>query len=204
MDNEWKVVHSWPDRALRVQLTSFVNLCARQWYHDHPVTTVLRRYRDVVSHLADPTQVRTGTDFESRCLSMVEQLRPILGGVAERRSDEVSFDEQEALHEPLLRIPPMAILGEVDEDCYFHLLCWNETNSLAEGVQTPYRAARHIANEGFHEPADPYGLVGPMNELAERYEDRPAERSAAAAEIAAVLDRFRAQAPWPRSAPPSQ
>jgi len=203
MDSEWNVVHSWPDRALRVQLTSFVNLCARQRHHDYPVTTVLRRYRDVVSHLGDPTQVRTGTDFETRCVSAVEQLHPILGDIAERPVDEVPFDEQEALHEPLLRIPPMAILGEVGDDCSFHLLCWNEANSLAEGVQTPYRAARHIANEGFHEAADAYGLIGPMSEFAERDEDQPSDRAATGADIAGALDAFRAQAAWPLPPQPS-
>jgi hypothetical protein len=64
-------------------------------------------------------------------------------------------------------------------------------------VQRPYLAARHIASEDFHEPADRFGLVAPMTELAERYEDRPDERADTAVEIAAELDAFRLRAPWP-------
>jgi hypothetical protein len=76
-------------------------------------------------------------------------------------------------------------------------VCWNEANSLVEGVQTPYRAARHIANEALHEPDDPFGLIAPMTELAERYEDHPASREATAADVRAALSDFLARAPWP-------
>jgi hypothetical protein len=79
-------------------------------------------------------------------------------------------------------------------------VCWNEANSLVEGVQTPYRAARHIANEPFHDPDDPFGRSAssrPMTELAERYEDHPASREATAADVRAALSDFLAEAPWP-------
>ena len=65
------------------------------------------------------------------------------------------------------------------------------------GNWRPARAARHIATEGFHGPTDAFGLVAPMTELAERYEDVPGSRDATGAEIIRILDAFRAQAPWP-------
>jgi hypothetical protein len=196
-DREWDLVHSWSDRALRVHVTSFVNLCARQWHHDHPMTTVLRRYREVIALLSDPRQRRTGSDFETRSLACVEQLRPLIGDLAERDVAEVTFEQQECAREPLLWIPPMTILGEAGPGWPFHLLCWNEANSLAEGVQTPYRAARHIATEAFHEPDDPFDLIAPMTELAERYEDYPSSRETTATEVRSVLSDFLARAPWP-------
>lgn len=190
-------MHSWSERALRVHLTSFVNLCARQAHHDHPMTTVLHRYREVTALLDDPRQRRTGADFERRSLACVRQLRPLIGDTAHRNGAEVPFEQQERAREPLLQIPPMTILGEASPGWPFDLVCWNEANSLVEGVQTPYRAARHIANEAFHEPDDPFGLIAPMTELAERYEDHPASREATAADVRAVLSDFLARAPWP-------
>jgi hypothetical protein len=83
-DSEWDLVHSWSDRALRVHLTSFVHLCARQAHPDHPMTTVLRRYREVTALLDDPRQRRTGTDFERRSLACVHELRPLIGDMAHR------------------------------------------------------------------------------------------------------------------------
>src|SRR5690348_17787494 len=94
-DREWHLVRSWSDRALRVQLTSFVNLCARQWHHDHPMTTVLRRYQEVIVLLDDPHQLRTTSDFETRSIACVEQLRPFIGDLAARDATEVSFEQQE-------------------------------------------------------------------------------------------------------------
>jgi hypothetical protein len=174
-----------------------VNLCARQWHHDHPMTTVLRRYREAIALLDDPEQLRTGSDFEARSLACIEHLRPRVGSLAERDDSEVSFEEQERARDPLLWIPPMTILGEASSGWPFHLLCWNEANSLAEGVQTPYRAARHIANEGFHEPDDPFDLIAPMTELAERYEDHTSLRERIATEVRSTLSMFLVQAPWP-------
>jgi hypothetical protein len=178
-----------------VHVTSFVNLCARQWHHDHPMTTVLRRYREILALLDDPRQLRTGSDFETRSLACVGQLRPHISDLAER--DDVTFEEEERAREPLLWILPMTILGEASPSWPFNLLCWNEANSLAEGVQTPYRAARHIANEAFHAPDDPFGLIAPMTALAERYEDHPSSRETAAAEVRSALSVFVGQAPWP-------
>jgi hypothetical protein len=111
-DSEWDLVHSWSDRALRVHLTSFVNLCARQAHHDHPMTTLLRRFREVTALHDDPRQRRTGTDFEKRSLACVHQLAPVIGDMAHRNGAEVPFEQQERARDPLLRIPPMTILGE--------------------------------------------------------------------------------------------
>jgi hypothetical protein len=161
------------------------------------MTTVLRRYREVLALLNDPQQLRTGSDFETRSFACVEQLRPLIGDLAERDAADVSCEQQKLAREPLLWIPPLAILGEASPGWPFHLLCWNEANSLAEGVQTPYRAARHIASEAFHEPDDPFGLIAPMRELAERYEDYPASRETTATGVQSILSDFLARATWP-------
>ena len=97
----------------------------------------------------------------------------------------------------LTAVPPLMILGDSGPESHFDLVCWNEANSLAENVQRPYLAARHIASEDVHAPRDRFGLVGPMTELAERYEDRPDEREEIAIDIARELDAFRARGPWP-------
>ena len=110
---------------------------------------------------------------------------------------QASLDAQDGVIDVLTQIPPLLILGESEPESHFDLVCWNEANSLAENVQRPYLAARHIASEDFHAPADRFGLAEPMTALAERYEDRPGERDAIAAKIGRELDAFRARAPWP-------
>lgn len=196
LDGEWNYVHSHPKRLLRVNLTSFVSLCGRLWYSDHPVTTVLKGYHEVCTYLDDPSQVTTHSDFENKSMACIEQLRPEIGELAGRPTQDIPFDEQEAAREPLLRVPPMTLLREVNPECYFHLVCWNEANSLVEGVQTPYRAARQIANMGFHNPADPYDLIEPLTDLAVRYEDYPDERGETGDEIAALLAAYITRVPW--------
>ncbi len=189
---ERRLVNSWGDRALRVQLSVFVDVAARLWFGDHGTDVVLRRFDAVEARLDDPTQRRTGTDFEVRCLEAVAELRPMVSGLSAR-----SLDDQDSVRDVLTSIPPWTILGECDRESHFELVCWNEANSLAEDVQRPYLAARHIASEDFHEPLDRFGLIAPMTELAVRYEDRPDERHAVAREIVRELDAFRARAPWP-------
>lgn len=176
LDSEWHDIHSRPERLLRVNLTSFVSLCGRLWYSDHPVTTVLKRYHEVCTYLDDPSQVKTHSDFENKSIACVEQLRPEIEELAGTPAENISFDEQEGAREPLLRVPPLTLLGEVNPECYFHLVCWNEANSLMEGVQARYRAARQIANMGFHNPADPYSLVEPLTDLAVRGSSGCAQR----------------------------
>lgn len=196
LDSEWNYVHSRPEHLLRANLTSFISLCGRLWYSDHPVTTILKRYHEACAYLDDPSQVKTHSDFENKSIACVEQLRPEIGELAGKPAENISLDEQEDAREPLLRIPPMTLLGEVNPECYFHLVCWNEANSLIEGVQTPYRAARQIANMGFHNAADPYGLVDPLTDLAVRYEDYQDERSETGQEIAALLAVYVTLVPW--------
>jgi hypothetical protein len=197
MRSERDIVESWTDRRMRVRLTTLINLCAGLGFDDHPVSTVLRCFGQLESCVSDPAQVRSGSDFEARALACAAGLRPIIGEMSARPIEAVPFDEQDGALEPLLAIPPWTILGEAGPDCYFNLICWNEANALAEGMQRPYRAASRISAEGFHEPTDAFGLVAPMAELTERYEDHPAERDGTAAEIVRVLDDFRAHAPWP-------
>lgn len=189
---ERRLVESWTDRALRVRLTAFVDLSARLWFGDHGAAVVLRRFDAVVALLDDPRQIRSGSDFETRCLAAVRELRPVVSGLS-----DTSVDAQDGVIDVLTQVPPLLILGERGPESHFDLVCWNEANSLAENVQRPYLAARHIASEDFHEPADRYGIVEPMTELAERYEDRPDDRDAVALEIGHELDAFRARAPWP-------
>jgi hypothetical protein len=155
---------------------------------------VLRRFDSAVALLDDPGQRRTGSDFETRCLAAVHELRPLVGGLS-----RASLDAQDSVLDVLTSVPPLAILGECGAGSHFDLVCWNEANSLAEDVQRPYLAARHIASEDVHAPADRFGIVGPMTELAVRYEDRPDERDVVAVEIARQLGAFRARAPWPIS-----
>jgi hypothetical protein len=189
---ERRLVESWRERTLRVQLTAFVDLCARLWFGDHGVTAVLRRFDAVEAMLDDPAQTRTGSDFETRCLDVVRELTPMVSGLSER-----SLDEQDSVRDVLVSVPPWTILGECEQESHFDLVCWNEANALAEQVQRPYLAARHIAAEDFHQPLDRFGLIAPMTELAERYEDHPDGRATIAAEIGAELAAFRARAPWP-------
>ena len=192
--SERRLVESWTDRALRVQLTYFVDLCARLWFPDHGPAVVLRQFDTVVGLLDDSGQLRTGSDFETRCLAAVKELRPMVSGLS-----RASFDAQDSVVDVLTSVPPLLILGECGSESHFDLICWNEANALAENVQRPYLAARHIASEDFHAPADRFGLLEPMTELAVRYEDRPDEREAVGVEIARELDAFRARAPWPIS-----
>ncbi|HEX2300067.1 MAG TPA: hypothetical protein VHH34_16405 [Pseudonocardiaceae bacterium] len=198
LDSEWAHVHSRPEHLLRVHVTSFLNLCARLWYSDHPTTTVLKRYQEVRSCWDDKSQVRTYSDFEDKSLACIEQLHPEIGWVTERPVEDITFDEQESVRGTLLRVPPTVLLGEAGPHSYFQLVCWNEANSLIEGFETPYRAARQIANMGFHHPADPFGLIDPLADLAMRYEDYPEERGRVAEEITAVLSAYVTRAPWGR------
>jgi hypothetical protein len=189
---ELDILESWTDRRLRVELTALVDVCARLAFNDHAVAWVLKVYALVDFHLDDPGQLRTGTDFEDRCLRCVEELRPIVDGVAER-----PLAEQDDIFMPLVLVPPRVIIGDDGPGSQFNLVCWNQANAVAEGAQRPYRAARGISAMGFHDPVDVFGLIEPMTVLTERYEDVPEAREATAAEIVQALDAFRAAAPWP-------
>lgn len=186
-----------PECRLRAALASFIGLCGRRWYEDHPVSRTLDAYYDVILSLDDPAQVRTGTDFEERCIDCIEQLRPEIVDLAKVASS-LTLEEEDAASGPLLRIPPIALLGEINDQCYFHMICWNDANCVAEEVVEPYWAARGIANMGFFEPDDPYGLVEPLTALAERYEDYSEEREVVAAEITTLLATYLTRVPWPK------
>jgi hypothetical protein len=186
-----------PEHRLRATLATFISLCARRRYNDHPVSQTLDAYYDVILSLDDSTQLRTHTDFEERCIVCIEQLRPEIVDFAKIASS-LTLEEEDAALEPLLRIPPLVILGELDDQCYFHMTCWNDANCVVEEVLEPYWAARGIANMGFFEPDDPYGLIEPLTALAERYEDYPAQREVAAAEITTLLTAYLTRVPWPK------
>jgi hypothetical protein len=195
--HEFDLAESRPAWRLRVRLMTLIDLCARLYFDDHPVSVVLKCYREVDDLLVEPGQARTGTDFETRCLRCVDALRPVIGAMAARPIEEIPFDEQDAVAADLVSIPPEVVLGRAGPGSQFELVCWNQANAVAEDVQRPYRAARAIAAEGFHDPVDVFGLVEPMTALTERYEDQPHDRAATAAEIVRVLGEYRAVAPWP-------
>lgn len=50
---------------------------------------------------------------------------------------------------------------------------------------------------GFHDPVDTDDLIGPMSELAVRYEDHPDDRVGIGEEIGAVVAAYLGRAPWP-------
>jgi hypothetical protein len=177
-------------RVLRVAVRRLVDLYARLGEADDWIGAVLRTVREIDRLSADPAQRRTGSDFETRCLACVDQLRSIIG-------DRDAPLDREALWAALQRVPPLAILGGKTPDISFDLVCWNEANCVEEHVQRPFLAAALIRLEGDHRPADRFGLVEPMTELAIRYEDVPEERAGTAAEITRMLAGFRARAPWP-------
>jgi hypothetical protein len=118
---ERRLVESWRERALRAQLTAFVDLCARLWFGDHGTDVVLRRFDAVERLLDDPGQMRTGTDFETRCLDAVHELGPMASGLSGR-----SLDEQDGVRDLLVSVPPWTILAECEPESHFDLVCWNE------------------------------------------------------------------------------
>ncbi len=196
VEEEQAIVASWTTRSLRVDVRAFVDACALLHYSEHSAMVALLGFRAVEAGLADPTQFRTGSDFEVRCLSAVERLRPVLGPLSVRL-DAVRPLELDAVAPALIDVPPTVILGTDEPDRQFDLICWNQANAIAEDVQRPYLAAVRISGLGLHDPADRFGLVGPMTALRVRYEDEPERRAETAARIVEVLDRFRAAAPWP-------
>jgi hypothetical protein len=188
--HERALVESRAGGALRVAVHRLVDLCARLGDADDSVGAVLRTVREIDRLSTDPAQLRTGSDFELRCLACAEQLRSNIG-------DRSAPPERDVLWGALERVPPLAILGGKTPDTSFDLVCWNEANCVEEHVQRPFLAAALIRLEGDHRPADRFGLVEPMTELAIRYEDVPEERAGTAAEITRMLAEFRARAPWP-------
>jgi hypothetical protein len=85
LDAEGAGVAAWSDLRLRVALRRFVDTCARSG--DHRSETLLRRVGSVDELLRAPGQMRTGSDFERRCLLCFEQLRPVLASFAGRTED---------------------------------------------------------------------------------------------------------------------
>lgn len=163
---------------------------------DHSAVVPLRGLRAVEQDLTDPTQLRTHSDFERRCLALVERLRPEVASLLPR-IDAVSLVELHAVEPVLVDLAPRMILGDTGPDRYFDLICWNQANALAEDVQRPYWAATGISRESVYHPADRFGLVEPMTELRIRYEDEPERRDDTARDIMTVLDAFLTAAPWP-------
>lgn len=195
---ERATIASWADRQLGLALCSFVTSCGRQGYSDHSVLVPVRMWKRVDEFVGDGGQRRTGSDFERRCLAAFEQLRPVVEPLAAGLPHDVPLDASDAAEPMIVDVPVRSILGVRDGlDHYFDLICWNEASALAEGNNTPYFAAGGITSVAIFRPADPFGLLEPLSELRTRYEDEPDTRDATGAEIAAVLDDFRARAPWP-------
>ena len=189
---------SHPELRLRIALTEFLTLSARQRYSDLPIGATLDRFYAAHFALREEGQRRTGSDFEKRSIDCVRQLHPMVDGYAERHPDAEPLDVDEGVRRLFVEVPPQVMLGEGGPDSSFDLICWNAANSLAEGVKRPYFAARPVAHAAYHRPADRYGLAPPLIRLTERYEDDPELRVETAAEITIVLMRFLDAAPWPR------
>jgi hypothetical protein len=196
--SEWDHVYSRPENTFRAQLMRFVNLSGRLSFYDLAARAVLTGYREAYALIDDPGQRRTGTGFERRSMDCVRELHPVVGAYATGLPETASVVEEDRLWKPLVDIPPTILLGSAGLEQSFDMVCWNDANCLLEGITTPWLAAREIANLGYHQPADRFGLVSPLGDLAERYEDFPEQRAETAEEITAVLLRFLDVAPWPR------
>ena len=195
---ERATVASWTDRQLGLALCSFVTGCGRQAFSDHSVLVPIRMWKRVDEFVGDSSQRRTGSDFERRCLAAFEQLRPVVEPLAAGLPTDVWLDAYDAAEPMIVDVPVRSILGVSDgPDRHFDLICWNEASALAEGNNTPYFAAGGITSVAIFRPADPFGLLEPLSELRTRYEDEPDSRETTGAEITALLDDFRARAPWP-------
>jgi hypothetical protein len=174
-------------------LMTFLNLTGRLCFHDLPERAVLLAFRAAYGMVDDTSQRRTGSEFERRSIECLRQLYPLVGDYAAGLPDNASVEVEDALHEPLVTVPAVVLLGEAGPEQSFRLVCRNTAGCLAEGIGTPYLAARTIANMGHHDRTgqlDAYGVVAPLTELAERCEDHPDQRVAAAEEISATLLAF--------------
>jgi hypothetical protein len=196
-DEEWARVHMHPANEFRTTLMTFLNLTGRLRFHDLPEREVLIAFDQAYAMVDDSSQRRTSTEFERRSIECLRHLHPLVGDYAAGLPDAASVEVEDALREPLVAVPAIDLLGEAGPEPSFRLVCWNTANCLAEGIGTPYLAARTIANMGYHDSGgqlDRYGLVAPLSELAERCEDHPDQRAAAASEITDALMRFLAAA----------
>ena len=187
-----------PELHLRIELTAFMVVSARQRYQDLPLGTTIDQFYTTWFALREPAQRRTHSEFENRSIECVRRLHPLVDGYAERNPDADPLDVDDALRRLFVDVPPQVVLGELGPNSSFDLICWNAANSLAEGVKRPYFAARPVVHAAYHRPADPYELLPQLSPLAERYEDHPESRAETADEITAVLLRFLDVAPWPR------
>jgi hypothetical protein len=190
-------VDAHPELRLRTELTRFVHVAARQWYADLPLSSAMDSLWTTAGYLYDPTQLRTETDFESRSVDCLQQLRRAVEEFTSRHPDATPIEVDDSLLGPFVHVPPTVLLGGEGPDSHFDLICWNAANSLLEGIRRPYWAAQPVVHAGYHRPADVYGLLPALAPLTERYEDYPDEREETAEEIAAVLTRFLDVAPWP-------
>lgn len=186
-----------PELRCRVELADFLVLSARQRWSDLPIGDTLDQFYEAYFALRDPGQWRSHSEFEGRCVDCVQQLHQAVDGYAERHPEVDPLDVDDAVRRFFVDVPPQVVLGELGPNSSFDLICWNAANSLVEGVKRPYFAARPIVHASYHKPADPYGIVAPLTELTERYEDHPDDRPDTAEEITAVLTQFLEVAPWP-------
>lgn len=201
------LAYASPEQEILMGWVNFRDGARRQWrcsslrarLADHGSETLVRRVVSVDEWLHAPDQTRTGSDFERRCLSCFERLRPMLEPLV-GRTEEATSDELVRVFASAGEAVQWELLGETSADPSFDVVCWNEANCVAESVQRPYLAASLIRLEGGHAPLDRFGLVASMTELATRYEEVPQTRDETAAEIVRALDGFRARAPWPVAA----
>jgi hypothetical protein len=182
-----------PERDLRRLLKSLIHQSAALAYDDLHTTSVVETFLLVLARLDDPAQKRTGSLLEQASLECVEQLREPLAAVGEPGVD-LDRDERIA-QEPLLRIPPLVLVGRATRDAYFPMAYWNAIGSCQEGIVSPYSAAGLVIHVGFHRRAEYGEFLNGLEHLRARYEDEPEARRAIAADITDVLDEWLARNP---------
>lgn len=67
-----------PARQWRARTDAFVRLCGRLGFGDVPVRSVLLAYCDVLDHVDDSSQARTGSPFEAALALVSPTYGPLL------------------------------------------------------------------------------------------------------------------------------
>lgn len=190
---ERQVAH---ELRLRNGLAALVTASGTQGFADHAFASDLDLLDEVSVWVDDARQWRSGTEFERRSLAYLYDFRAKLGATRSRTGGSLSFDDEEVLREETLVDVRRALLGDDGAD-FFELVCWNEANSVAEGVRRPYIAASAISSMALHDPNDRYDLIPPLAEARIQYEDQPESRAEVNDEITNRLADYASRAGWP-------
>ncbi|TWF94324.1 hypothetical protein [Saccharopolyspora dendranthemae] len=171
-----------PEQALQRALTWFIHGCALLSYADLPTSAVVESFRSVLGCLDDPHQRRGTSRWEQAGVECIAQLRDPLAEVAADPQRHATRDDEIA-GPPLLRIPPLVLVGRTTHHAFFPMACLNAAGSLQEEAIPPYLAVTMICSVGYFEPAEERDLLTETRSLRTRYEDQPSERSSLDDEI---------------------